>query len=505
MGSVSPDRVLDHHRPGDLTVHGDEDAGEALHLGAAAKTGGSRGHLALARQPTGLPEGDAPTSDLTPDPAHSTQRPSAAILQAEAGSRARRSTMAGRAVGHGEGRPRRSVGWRNRDVIRTTSLVLAVALAAQLFWVAHVLFFVVFLGVLFGIAVSGGVDYFQRFRVPRAIAATLIVGSFVGLLIGFGAWVAPTLREQGGELRQKLPEAIDRVQEWVRQRQTGVLGLLVAETDDANAAAAAVKASAATGGAAPRRTPVAATDAATAPRSSAVNDQLREGMSGLSRYLFPFITSTVEVVGGLLLIVFLSIYFAAEPDFYRRGLLSLLPAKKRARGVIMMDRVAVVLRKWLLTQLIAMAVICAVSTIALLFLDIKAAFALGVLAGLFEFIPTIGPVLSALPAVAMGFLDSPEKAATVAFTYWGLQFLESHILIPLLMKEGLRLPPALTVVTQALMTIVFGFIGLMVAVPLLATIMVMVQMFYLEQLPPEGTWTFPAFTDEHIEGAQAHR
>ena len=375
--------------------------------------------------------------------------------------------------------------------------MLAVLLGAVLFWVAQVLFFVVFLGVLFGIAVSGGVDYFERFRVPRAIAATLIVLSFVGLLVSFGAWVAPTLVEQGAELRQKLPEAVDRVQEWVRQRQTGVLGLLVAGVDDANAAPRTVSASAS----APSPSKTGAQSPA-AVQPNRVNDQLKEGISGLSRYLFPFITSTVEVIGGLLLILFLSIYFAAEPEFYRLGLLSLLPARKRARGAIMMDRVAVVLRKWLLTQLIAMAVMSVVTTIALLFLDIKAAFALGVLAGLFEFIPTIGPVLSALPAIAMGFLDSPAKAATVAFTYWGLQFLESHILIPLLMKEGLRLPPALTVVTQTLMTIVFGFIGLMVAVPLLATIMVMVQMFYVEQLPLEGTWTFPTFTgdlDEPME------
>ena len=438
-------------------------------------------------------------TDHTPDPSSHVPPTSTAVPQADAANRPRRSTMSGRVIGRGEGRPRRSVGWRNRDVIRTTSLVLAVLLGAQLFWVAHVLFFVVFLGVLFGIAVSGGVDHLQRFKVPRAIAATLIVVTFVGLLVGFGAWMAPTLREQGGELRQKLPEAVDRAQEWVKQRQSGVLGLLVSEAEPAAVPVLTT----------PGARRVAAPAAPEPPKGTTAHNQLKEGMSGLSRYLFPFLTSTIEAIGGVLLILFLSIYFAAEPDFYRRGLLSLLPVKKRARGVMMMDRVAVSLRKWLLTQLIAMAVMGAVSTIALLVLDIKAAFALGVLAGLFEFIPTVGPILSALPAIAMGFLDSPEKAATVAFTYWGLQFLESHILIPLLMKEGLRLPPALTVVTQALMTIVFGFIGLMVAVPLLATIMVMVQMFYLEQLPPEGTWTFPAFTsednDHHESGHVSHR
>ena len=137
------------------------------------------------------------------------------------------------------------------------------------------------------------------------------------------------------------------------------------------------------------------------------------------------------------------------------------------------------LRKWLVTQLIAMLVIGVVTTVVLLLLHVKAAFALGLLAGLFEFIPTVGPLLSAVPGVAMGFLDSPEKAATVALAYWGIQFLENHVLIPLLMKGGMDLPPALTVITQALLALVFGFLGLMVAVPLLATVMVIVQVLYV--------------------------
>ena len=372
--------------------------------------------------------------------------------------------------------------------MRTTSLVVGVLLCVKLFWVAHVLFFAVFLGMLFAIAVSSGVGHLQRFRIPRAVAAALIVFSFVGLLIGVGAWVAPTLRAQGAELRQKLPEAVDRVQEWVKQRQSGVLGLLVTAADGSTAGTAQPKG---TGIRAAVRGTAATDSAGAAGRPPALPDQLRDRVSGMSRYLFPFITSTVEIVGGVLLILFLSIYFAAEPDLYRRGLLSLLPSRKRPRGVIMMDRIAVVLRKWLLTQLVAMGVMCVVSTVVLLLLHVKAAFALGVLVGLFEFIPTIGPILSAMPGVAMGFLDSPEKAGYVALAYWGMQFLESHLLVPLLMKNGLRLPPALTVITQAMLAIVFGFIGLMVAVPLLATVIVVVQMLYLEQLPMDGTWSYP--------------
>jgi len=115
-----------------------------------------------------------------------------------------------------------------------------------------------------------------------------------------------------------------------------------------------------------------------------------------------------------------------------------------------------------------------------LLLHVKAAFALGILAGLFEFIPTVGPILSALPAIAMGFLDSPQKALYVALAFWGIQFAENHLLIPLLMKGGVDVPPVLTILSQALMALVFGFIGLMCAVPLLAAVLVAVKMLYVE-------------------------
>ena len=147
-----------------------------------------------------------------------------------------------------------------------------------------------------------------------------------------------------------------------------------------------------------------------------------------------------------------------------------------------LSAMADMLRRWLLTQLIAMVVIGSVATIALLLLGVKAAFAMGVLAGFFEFIPTAGPILSALPAIAMGFLDSPEKALWVAGAYVLMQFLENHLLIPLLMKGGVDLPPALTILAQALMALVFGFLGLMCAVPALAATVVGVKMLYVHDV-----------------------
>ena len=166
---------------------------------------------------------------------------------------------------------------------------------------------------------------------------------------------------------------------------------------------------------------------------------------------------------------------------YRRGILLLIPPKRRERAGEVLAAIGAVLRKWLVTQLIAMVTLGVVTTVALLLLHVKAAFALGLLSGLFEFIPTVGPIISSLPAIAMGFLDSPEKALWVMLVYVGVHFMESHLLIPLLMKGGIDLPPALTIVTQALMALLFGLLGLMCAVPLLAATVVAVKMLYVQR------------------------
>ncbi|MFL5576864.1 MAG: AI-2E family transporter, partial [Gemmatimonadaceae bacterium] len=210
--------------------------------------------------------------------------------------------------------------------------------------------------------------------------------------------------------------------------------------------------------------------------------RISQQLSGATRYLFPFLSSTLTVLAGLVLVIFLAIYIGAEPKLYHDGLMHLFPHRIRGRTGEVLSEMAIVLRKWLVTQLIAMAVIGTVTTVVLLALGVKAAVALGLIAGLLEFVPTIGPVLSAVPAIAMGFIDSPEKALYVAIAYWGIQFLENNLLIPTLMRGGLDLPPVLTIVAQALMTLVFGFLGLMVAVPLTAAIIVPIKMLYVEDV-----------------------
>ena len=374
-------------------------------------------------------------------------------------------------------RRRRSMGWRSKDILRTAALVMAMYLALRLLWFANALFLTAFIGILFGLAVSRGVDYLARWRVPRGIGAAVVVLSCIGLLVGFGAWVAPTIRSQAVELRRRLPESVDRLEAWASRHNSGLLGSVLGP---ASTAAPRDSAQATHGGPSTTSAP-AATDTTASPLRERISKQL----SGATRYLFPFLSSTFAALGGVLIIIFLAIYIGADPELYHRGLMALFPVRARQRAGEVLSAMATTLRRWLVTQLIAMIAIGSVTTVVLLLLGVKAAFALGILAGLFEFIPTVGPILSALPAIAMGFLDSPEKALYVGLAFWGIQFAENHLLIPLLMKGGVNAPPVLTILSQALMALLFGFIGLMCAVPLLAAVLVAVKMLYVEAVAGE--------------------
>ena len=364
------------------------------------------------------------------------------------------------------------------DVLRAAALVMGLYLALRLLWVAYPLLFVGFLGVLFGLAVARGTDWLERFRIPRSVGSTLIVLGFVGVLAGIGTWIAPTLREQTRELRTTLPQAINRVEDWLNRRAGGLLGQLMPEQPAQQAPGAPPP-----GGETPdaqnqRGNPL-----------SGLPGTLSGQLDAVGRYLFSFLSSTVAVLSGLLLILFMAIYIGMAPTLYYRGLLHLFPHRVRPRAEEVLTAVGITLRKWLMTQLVAMLVIGVVTTIVLKLLGVKAALPLGIIAGLLEFIPMVGPLLSAIPAVAMGFVDSPQKALFVALAYAGIQFFENHLLIPILMKEGVDLPPVLTLLGIAVMSVVFGFLGMLVAVPLLAAILVAVKLLYVEDVVGDDVQT----------------
>ena len=358
------------------------------------------------------------------------------------------------------------------DIGRAALVLFAIWFGLQLLWSVSTLIFLVFLSVLFGLAVGRGVDVLERYKIRRGVASALIVFGTIGVIGGGLALSAPILIEQGKELQTEFPAAVSKVQDWIDSKQrTGAVGALIkAATQPTVPAPAALPAVPATTSAGKARAP-----AVTRP-SDAIKQKLADGVAKASGYLFSFVSNALALLAAFFLLVFLSIYIGAEPEVYRGWMLAAVPARSRPQVRLVLSEISNVLRKWLVTQLIAMVVIGTLVTVVLLILGVKAPFALGFIAGLMEFIPNLGPVLSAVPAVIMGFVDSPEKAAAVALAYWGIQFLENNLLIPYLMRGEMDLPPAITLVGQALMAVLFGFLGLMVAVPLIAVVLVPLRM-----------------------------
>jgi predicted PurR-regulated permease PerM len=311
-----------------------------------------------------------------------------------------------------------------------------------------------FLGVLFGVVLSGGVTWLQQRGVPRGLGALLLLVLVLGSLTGLGAVAAPRITAQVAELQEQLPQAIDRVERWVHEHQGGVARALDPKESGKPSGESAPD----------------------------IRQTLTEQLAKLGSNFFAIFRSTLAVLGGLLVVIVVAVYIAVDPRTYRRGILHLVPHQGRPKAIEIMNAMGVTLRRWLVAQLLAMLVIGAVTTVALLLIGVRAAVALGIIAGILEFVPYFGPILSVAPAVAMAFLDGPEKALWVVGAYIAIQQLENHLLIPLLMKEGLELPPVLTIIGQVALSLVFGFMGLLIAVPLTAAVMVPIKLLYVQDV-----------------------
>jgi predicted PurR-regulated permease PerM len=349
---------------------------------------------------------------------------------------------------------------RTGDLVRAGLTILFVVVCAQLLWSARLLILTAFLGVLFGLSAARATDWIcARVRFKRPVVAAMVVFGATGLLLLIFAWTFPTLVEQSQDLRTKLPEAAAKFEEWIGNKQPKLLQAIAPATADGSSRLAAA---------------------------------LKVHTPALTDFAFGIVQSALTVAAGLVMVIFLALYIAADPNTYRRGILLLIPVDHRDRISIVLTSLGATLRTWFATQLIAMLVIGVVTTTILALIGVRGAVPLGVIAGIFEFIPNIGPVLSAAPAILMGFVESPEQAGVIVLVYWGIQFLENNLLIPYLMSEQLDLPPALTLITQVVMAFVFGFLGLFVAIPILAVVVVAVRAFWVEDdLPPLPTVEMP--------------
>lgn len=368
--------------------------------------------------------------------------------------------------------------WSGSDVLRAAAIVLALWFALRFLWIVRSIAIASFLGMLLGIVIAAGTNRLERLKIRRGLGATLILLTGIGAFVAAGIALAPTLREQFSELRDRLPTVLDQV--------APVLGVrpeeLISEGLDAAGGEEGAEDQEAAEGSAPAEEREPPPPEESEEEASPLRKLVARHFGEIGRVLFPVASATAGIITMIVLILFIGLFYAIAPDFYFRGLLHLIPATRRDRAREVMEEMGQVLRQWLIARMLAMATIGVIVAITLAIAGVRAAILLGLVAGLFELIPIFGPILAAVPAIGMALLDSPQKALIVLIAFVVIQQLEGNLLTPLLLQNRADVPPLLTVVGVVALTVVLGFTGAIIAEPAIAAALVLVRRLWIEDV-----------------------
>jgi len=201
-------------------------------------------------------------------------------------------------------------------------------------------------------------------------------------------------------------------------------------------------------------------------------------LGGLGAMAFTILGGAVDAV----IILFLGIYLALDPRCYLEGGLRLLPLRQRDHVRRALAEAGDALRRWLVAQLAAMAVIGVLVGAMLGFLGVPLALVLGALAAVLEFIPVVGPFLFGIPGILVALSKGPRLAAYTLLAYIVVQQIESNLIVPLLQRWAVRMPPVVSLLAVLVAGILFGPIGIIFAAPLAVVTMALVSHLYVEDL-----------------------
>ena len=195
-----------------------------------------------------------------------------------------------------------------------------------------------------------------------------------------------------------------------------------------------------------------------------------------------FFSTSFGVLGNLYIIVLLGIFFTANPGLYKEGILKLIPGKNKLFVRNIMERISHDLKGWLKGTVLAMILITILITIGLSIMGIPVALVLGLLAGILKLIPNFGSLVAMIPGVLLALMIGTNTVIITALIYIISQTIVSSIITPIIQERIIKLPPALTIVSQVIMGTLSGALGIILAVPLLVIVIILVDELYVKKL-----------------------
>ncbi|MFD2517858.1 AI-2E family transporter [Salinimicrobium flavum] len=199
----------------------------------------------------------------------------------------------------------------------------------------------------------------------------------------------------------------------------------------------------------------------------------------MSRIVGSFST-TVGAIANFFIIIVTGIFLASSPGIYTKGFTRLFPVDFRPRLREVMEKTQYSLSLWMMAKLISMLVVGVFTAIGLEILGMPMPYALALIAALFSFIPNIGPYLALAPAVLIALMQGGNMFIYVLILYFGIQIVESYLITPMIEKKMVHLPPALTLFWMVLLGVLTGILGLIMATPILAALIVIIEELYVK-------------------------
>jgi predicted PurR-regulated permease PerM len=228
--------------------------------------------------------------------------------------------------------------------------------------------------------------------------------------------------------------------------------------------------------------------------------QIATALGEFGGSVIPLIGDVASAILSLLIIVFLCMYFIAEPDRYIEGVIHLSPLWYRRRTREILGRLDDTIRAWLRVTGASMLITGVGTAAGLAILGIQQWAALGVLAGVLSFIPNFGPLAALIPSVAVAIIQAPQYTLLVVIIIYGVSFVQSQVIGPIMARESMKIAPVMILIGQIVFGIFFGFIGIMLAVPLTAMMLVLVQEVYVKDILGDAGQTRKVIVPIDLDG-----